>query len=57
MLLLGCPKLQRRAADAATVPPACWLQVWVVAELKDGRLYWQADSDSQLTKVGGLLAG
>lgn len=24
----------------------------MLAELRDGRLYWKADSDSQLTKVG-----
>lgn len=29
-------------------------QVWVVPELRDdGCIYWTADSDSQLTKVGG----
>lgn len=33
----------------------CVSQVWVVPELReDGRLYWAADSDSQLTK--GLAA-
>lgn len=32
-------------------------QVWVVPTLKDdGKIYWKADSDSQLTKVGlGVL--
>lgn len=31
------------------------MQVWVKPELKeDGKLYWRADSDSQLTKVCGL---
>ncbi len=29
-----------------------WLQVWVVPRLADdGRIYWKAYSDSQLTKV------
>ncbi|GFH21777.1 SufE domain-containing protein, partial [Haematococcus lacustris] len=33
----------------------CVSQVWVVPELRDdGKVYWQADSDSQLTK--GLAA-
>ena len=26
-------------------------QVWVTAQLEDGKLHWRADSDSQLTKV------
>lgn len=26
-------------------------QVWVVPEVKDGKVYWKADSDSALTKV------
>ena len=31
--------------------------MWVVPELReDGRIYWLADSDSQLTKVRGLGA-
>lgn len=31
----------------------CCMQVWVVPELRaDGKIYWRADSDSQLTKVG-----
>jgi hypothetical protein len=35
--------------------PLPYEQVWVVPELRaDGRVYWQADSDSQLTK--GLAA-
>jgi cysteine desulfuration protein SufE len=32
----------------------CVSQVYVVGELKDGRLHWQGDSDAQITK--GLLA-
>jgi sulfur transfer protein SufE len=38
----------------------CVSQVWVVAELRqeDGRVYWRADSDSQLTKgLAALLVG
>ena len=27
------------------------MQVWVKPELRDGKLYWQADSDSALTKA------
>lgn len=31
-------------------------QVWVVPSLgEDGKIYWQADSDSQLTKVLGAV--
>jgi sulfur transfer protein SufE len=38
-----------------TVMPSACPQVWVVPELReDGRIYWRADSDSQLTK--GLAA-
>lgn len=41
----------------ATAVQACCvagLQVWVVPELRaDGKVYWRADSDSQLTKVRG----
>ena len=32
----------------------CVSQVYVVGELRDGRLHWQGDSDAQITK--GLLA-
>ncbi|KAI7840397.1 hypothetical protein COHA_005898 [Chlorella ohadii] len=32
----------------------CVSQVWVLADHRDGKLYWKADSDSQLTK--GLAA-
>lgn len=32
----------------------CVSQVWVTAELQDGKIWWKADSDSQLTK--GLAA-
>ncbi|MFM1798891.1 MAG: hypothetical protein RLZZ117_1169 [Cyanobacteriota bacterium] len=32
----------------------CASQVYVVAELRDGRLHWQGDSDAAITK--GLLA-
>ncbi|EFN56446.1 hypothetical protein CHLNCDRAFT_48758 [Chlorella variabilis] len=32
----------------------CVSQVWVIAELRDDKIYWKADSDSQLTK--GLAA-
>jgi hypothetical protein len=32
----------------------CVSQVWVVPELRDGRMFWTADSDAQLTK--GLAA-
>ena len=36
-------------------PTDSWPQVWVKPELRaDGRIYWSADSDSQLTK--GLAA-
>lgn len=27
------------------------LQVWVKPQVKDGKVYWLADSDSALTKV------
>ena len=32
------------------------LQVWVVGDLQDGKLKWQADADSQLTKVRPMSA-
>ena len=32
----------------------CVSQVWVVPEVKDEKIFWQADSDAQLTK--GLAA-
>lgn len=28
-----------------------WSQVWVKPDVRDGKLYWKADSDSVLTKV------
>lgn len=45
------------AAALGTQLPLPATQVWVVAELRDGKLYWKADSDSQLTKVGGWVVG
>lgn len=50
----------RRWASHGCASEACcawrrrFLQVWVTAELQDGKIWWKADSDSQLTKVGGL---
>lgn len=42
------------SASAADAGAVLLLQVWVVPELReDGRIYWTADSDSQLTKVRG----
>ena len=42
---------------------AAWssLQVWVVPEVREGKVYWRADSDSALTKararwVGGVAS-
>ena len=32
----------------------CVSQVWVVPDVRDGKIYWRADSDAQLTK--GLAA-
>jgi BolA-like protein 1 len=32
----------------------CVSQVWVIPELRNGKMYWTADSDAQLTK--GLAA-
>jgi len=41
--------------DVGSAVPWCCPQVWVVPELRDdGKIYWTADSDSQLTK--GLAA-
>jgi len=30
------------------------VQVWVVPEVREGKIYWRADSDSALTKAGAL---
>jgi len=30
-------------------------QVWVKPQVRDGKIYWLADSDSALTKVHGSL--
>lgn len=36
--------------------PGCTSQVWILSELKEGKFYFLADSDSQLTKgLAGLL--
>jgi sulfur transfer protein SufE len=36
--------------------PGCTSQVWILSEFKDGKFYFLADSDSQLTKgLAGLL--
>ena len=32
-------------------------QVWVVAEVREGKVYWRADADSLLTKVSLILEG
>ena len=30
------------------------MQVWVVPEVREGKIYWRADSDSALTKACAL---
>jgi len=44
--------------EEAKVPdnkvPGCVSQVYVIADLQDGKMYYQADSDAQITK--GLVA-
>ena len=32
------------------------MKVWVKPEIKDGKVFWTADSDSQLTKVPMICA-
>jgi hypothetical protein len=32
-------------------------QVWVAATIRDGKMFWSADSDSALTKVPGIWLG
>lgn len=56
-LLFYATKLQPLAAELhtdANKVKGCVSQVWVCAELEDGKVVWRADSDSQLTK--GLAA-
>ncbi|KAL4448201.1 hypothetical protein ABPG75_005420 [Micractinium tetrahymenae] len=56
-LLFYATKLEPFPAEAHTEEnkvKGCVSQVWVTAELQDGKIWWKADSDSQLTK--GLAA-
>jgi len=57
-LLFYATKLEKLPEELHTTSnkvEGCVSQVWVVPELRaDGRVYWRADSDSQLTK--GLAA-
>jgi sulfur transfer protein SufE len=56
-LLFYASKLQPLAAELHTAEnkvEGCVSQVWVYPTLTDGKVYFQADSDSQLTK--GLAA-
>ncbi|KAK9828876.1 hypothetical protein WJX72_002518 [[Myrmecia] bisecta] len=56
-LLFYAKKLGPFAAASRTSEnkvQGCVSQVWVVPEVRDGKVYWTADSDSQLTK--GLAA-
>lgn len=57
-LLFYATKLEKMPADdhvSANKVEGCVSQVWVKPQLRDdGKIYWQADSDSQLTK--GLAA-
>ncbi|KAL4418958.1 hypothetical protein ABPG77_001780 [Micractinium sp. CCAP 211/92] len=56
-LLFFATKLEPFPEEAHTEEnkvKGCVSQVWVTAELQDGKIQWKADSDSQLTK--GLAA-
>mmetsp|Transcript_3027 Transcript_3027/g.7740 ORF Transcript_3027/g.7740 Transcript_3027/m.7740 type:complete len:222 (-) Transcript_3027:110-775(-) len=56
-LLFFAAKLQPMAAEDHTDDnkvTGCVSQVWVKPELREGKVFWAADSDSQLTK--GLAA-
>ena len=56
-LLFYATKLESLPAEDHTPEnkvKGCVSQVWVCPRLEDGKIYWRADSDSQLTK--GLAA-
>ncbi|PSC67797.1 sufE chloroplastic mitochondrial [Micractinium conductrix] len=56
-LLFCATKLEPFPVEAHTEEnkvKGCVSQVWVIAELRDGKVWWKADSDSALTK--GLAA-
>lgn len=48
------PALPEELRQEAFKVRGCVSQVYVVGQLKEGRLHWQGDSDAQITK--GLLA-
>ena len=48
------PKRLAQAFDPKT-NLVCVGQVWVVPEVREGKVYWRADSDSALTKAGPNL--
>lgn len=47
-------RLRCRPRQSPLAVQGCVSQVWVVPEVKDDKIFWQADSDAQLTK--GLAA-
>mmetsp|Transcript_2697 Transcript_2697/g.9693 ORF Transcript_2697/g.9693 Transcript_2697/m.9693 type:complete len:173 (+) Transcript_2697:173-691(+) len=53
-LAKGLEPIDQASLNSAFKVPGCVSQVWIIPTSSDGRIYYQADSDSQLTK--GLAA-
>jgi len=45
-----CPLIDEKMKDEAHLINGCQSRVWLNAELKDGRIYFSADSDAVITK-------
>lgn len=45
-----CPLIDEKMKDEAHLINGCQSRVWLNAELKDGKVYFSADSDAVITK-------
>ena len=52
----SCPVLPNSEKNESLLIKGCQSRVWIKAELKDGKMYFEADSDAVITKgIASLL--
>ena len=52
----SCPVLPDSEKNESLLIKGCQSRVWITAELKDGKMYFEADSDAVITKgIASLL--